>query len=79
LNHLAYADELDARAARYGNPDAALARYGADLLGRAIGHNAAAEGCDIVSLQDNLLIRTCIDGATRQIMAHMAARDILGA
>jgi hypothetical protein len=63
-----------------GSADAALARYGADLLGRAIGHELAAPAsqspddfyagllCEIIPL--------AIDHPTRRVMAFMAVRDV---
>jgi hypothetical protein len=84
LNHLDYAETLETRAVRFGNTSAALARYGADLLGRAIGHEILEEAGTNAATRSTLrvgygqVIAQCIDGPTRQIMAHLAVRDILG-
>jgi hypothetical protein len=63
-----------------GDRAAALARYGADLLGRAIGHELAApESLSPDDFYAGLLceiIPAVINHPTRRIMAFMAVRDV---
>jgi hypothetical protein len=69
---------LGARRDDGGDRDAAMARYGADLLGRAIGHEQARDtrlGLPATMFYSNL-IHQVIDHPTRKIMAFMAARDV---
>jgi hypothetical protein len=68
----------------FGNLDARLARYGADTLGRAIGHEIAATEPArnwLGALRyggHGQIIAQCATGTSRVVMAHMAVRDILG-
>jgi hypothetical protein len=84
-NILDAAEYIETRHAAFGTRpddsgpvDAALARYGADLLGRAIGHEQAREarlGLPATMFYSNL-IHQVIDNPTRKIMAFMGARDV---
>jgi hypothetical protein len=65
---------------RAGDLNCAL-RYGADLLGRAIGHECAAMGIRPYGLSTGHgdfggIIATAISGPTYRIMAAVAAREI---
>jgi len=59
-------------------PEIAQARYGADLLGRAIGHewrHEASRGADATMFYSNL-VHQVIENRTHRIMAFQAAREV---
>jgi len=84
-NILDAAEYIETRHAAFGTRrddsgpvDAALARYGADLLGRAIGHEQARDtrlGLPATMFYSNLIYEV-IEHGTRRIMAFMGARDV---
>jgi len=86
-NILDAAEYIETRHAAFGTRrddsgpvDAALARYGADLLGRAIGHELAAPASlspdDFYARLLCEIIPQAIDHPTRRVMAFMAVRDV---